>query len=113
MHVVDEVAYDIIALFENGTEEEITRKILAKYPGRPDVTEEEVRLCITDVRALKDSGLLFSEDHFAPMAGTLKERSGDVVKALCLHVAHTCNLNCSYCFASQGKYRWGAGPDVL
>ena len=104
VHVVDEVAYDIIALFENGTEEEITRKILAKYPGRPDVTEEEVRLCITDVRALKDSGLLFSEDHFAPMAGTLKERSGDVVKALCLHVAHTCNLNCSYCFASQGKY---------
>lgn len=38
------------------------------------------------------------------MAGTFKERSGDVVKALCLHVAHTCNLNCAYCFASQGKY---------
>ena len=38
------------------------------------------------------------------MAGTFKERSGDVVKALCLHVAHTCNLNCEYCFASQGKY---------
>ena len=43
-------------------------------------------------------------DTFADMAGTFKERSGDVVKALCLHVAHTCNLNCSYCFASQGKY---------
>ena len=38
------------------------------------------------------------------MAGTLKARTSGVVKALCLHIAHTCNLNCSYCFASQGKY---------
>ena len=104
VHVVDEVAYDIIALFENDGEEDIVRKILEKYAGRPDVTEDDVRQCVADVRALKDSGRLFSEDHFAPMAGTLKERSGDVVKALCLHVAHTCNLNCSYCFASQGRF---------
>ncbi len=104
VHVVDEVAYDIIALFENDTADLITEKILRKYASRPDVTEEDVRQCIADVQALKDSGRLFTEDHYAPMAGTLKERSGDVVKALCLHVAHTCNLNCSYCFASQGKY---------
>ena len=50
------------------------------------------------------AGKLFTPDTFADMAGTFKERSGDVVKALCLHVAHTCNLNCAYCFASQGKY---------
>ena len=55
-------------------------------------------------RAGQATGKLFSPDTFAPLAGTFKERSGDVVKALCLHVAHTCNLNCSYCFASQGKY---------
>ena len=59
---------------------------------------------MTTWSALKQAGKLYTPDTFADMAGTFKERSGDVVKALCLHVAHTCNLNCSYCFASQGKY---------
>ena len=53
---------------------------------------------------MKAQGKLFSEDKFKPLAGKLKEKSAGVIKALCLHVAHTCNLNCSYCFASQGKY---------
>ncbi len=105
VHVVDDVAYDIIALFEGTPEEEIVSSMVSKYAARPDVTEEEVRACIGDVRALRDQGKLFSPDTFAEKAGTLKERSGDVVKALCLHVAHTCNLNCAYCFASQGRYR--------
>ena len=104
VHSVDEVAYDIIAMYESATADEIVRAMMEKYGDREDVTEEEIRLCIGDVEALKQMGKLFTPDTFAPMAGTLKERSGDVVKALCLHVAHTCNLNCSYCFASQGKY---------
>ena len=104
IHVVDEVAYDIIALFEGRTEDQIVEAVLKKYAGRPDVTEEEVRACIGDVQALKQAGKLFTPDTFADMASTFKDRSGDVVKALCLHVAHTCNLNCAYCFASQGKY---------
>ncbi|MDY5350159.1 MAG: thioether cross-link-forming SCIFF peptide maturase [Candidatus Ventricola sp.] len=104
VHSVDEVAYDIIALFETTPEDEIVRQMLDKYGDRPDVTEEDLRACIGDVARLKEMGKLFTPDTFAPMAGTLKERSGDVVKALCLHVAHTCNLNCAYCFASQGKY---------
>ena len=104
IHVVDEVAYDIISMFEHTDADEIVRVISEKYAGREDVTEEEIRLCMGDIAALKEAGKLFSPDTFAPMAGTLKERSGDVVKALCLHVAHTCNLNCAYCFASQGKY---------
>jgi len=104
IHVVDDVAYDIISMFEQTDEHGIVRAISEKYTGRADVTEEEIRLCIGDVRALKEAGKLFSPDTFAPMVGTLKARSGDVVKALCLHVAHTCNLNCAYCFASQGKY---------
>lgn len=104
VHAVDEVAYDIIALYQDKTEDEILAVILEKYKDREDVTEEEVRLCISDVRALKEQGKLFTPDTYAPLADTFKERSGDVVKALCLHVAHTCNLNCSYCFASQGKY---------
>ena len=104
IHVVDEVAYDVIALYESKTQEEIVTELLEKYSGREDVTAEELRLCIQDVEALKNAGKLFTPDTFADMAGTFKERSGDVVKALCLHVAHTCNLNCGYCFASQGKY---------
>ena len=104
IHVVDEVAYDAIALFEDHTPEDITAALLGKYAGRPDVTAEELRQCLADIRSLKDAGKLFTPDAFAPLAGTFKERSGNVVKALCLHVAHTCNLNCAYCFASQGKY---------
>ena len=104
VHSVDDVAYDVIALYETTPAEEIIRLMLDKYGDRPDVTEDDLRACLEDVSALKDAGKLFSPDVFAPMAGTLKERSGDVVKALCLHVAHTCNLNCAYCFASQGKY---------
>ena len=104
IHVVDEVAYDIIALYPDHTPDQITAAMLEKYAGRPDVTEEEIRACIGDVEALVRAGKLYTPDTFADMAGTFKERSGDVVKALCLHVAHTCNLNCAYCFASQGKY---------
>ena len=104
IHAVDEVAYDIIEKFKQESPEEIVRQLLVKYAHREDVTEEELYACIADVAALEKAGKLFTPDTFADMAGTFKERSGDVVKALCLHVAHTCNLNCSYCFASQGKY---------
>ena len=104
IHAVDEVAYDIIEKFKQASPEEIVRELLVKYADRSDVTEEELYACIADVAALEKAGKLFTPDTFADMAGTFKERSGDVVKALCLHVAHTCNLNCSYCFASQGKY---------
>ena len=104
IHVVDEVAYDIIELFPVKASDEIVADMMEKYKDREDVTEEEVRLCIEDVESLVKAGKLYTEDTFADKAGTFKERSGNVIKALCLHVAHTCNLNCSYCFASQGKY---------
>ena len=104
IHAVDDVAYDVIALYPDHEPDEIVRLMLQKYAGREDVTEPELHACLGDVESLKAAGKLFSPDTFAPMAGTLKQRSGDVVKALCLHVAHTCNLNCAYCFASQGKY---------
>ena len=68
------------------------------------MTRSELEECYDQLLALKDAGKLFTEDTFAPMAGELKARTSGVIKALCLHVAHTCNLNCSYCFASQGKY---------
>lgn len=104
VHAVDEVAYDIIGLFESKSREEITAEILGKYKDRGDVTEKDISECLDDIQALKDGGKLFAKDTFEPMAGKLKQKSAGVIKALCLHVAHTCNLNCSYCFASQGKY---------
>ena len=104
VHTVDEVAYDIIDLYQRATEEEIVDEILKKHGHLPDVTREEILGCIEDVRALQASGKLFSEDRYENLAVNFKNNS-KVIKALCLHVAHTCNLNCSYCFASQGKYQ--------
>ena len=104
VHAVDEVAYDIIAMYKSSTEEEIVAAMLEKYADMPDVTREDVILCIGDVKALEESGKLYSEDKYEKLAYNYKNNS-NVIKALCLHVAHTCNLNCSYCFASQGKYQ--------
>ena len=104
VHVVDEVAYDMIAMFESHSREEIIAKIMEIYTGNEEVTEPEVEDCYDQIVELKNSGKLFAPDTFEPMAGALKQKTSNVVKALCLHVAHTCNLNCAYCFASQGKY---------
>lgn len=101
VHLVDEVAYDIIEMYEHHSRQEITAKIIEKYS---EITPNEVNECCDDIESLKSAGKLFTEDTFKPMAGDLKKKSAGVIKALCLHVAHTCNLNCSYCFASQGKY---------
>ena len=101
VHVVDEVAYDIIGLFEEKSREDILAAMAEKYP---EIAADEISRCYDQVQGLKDAGKLFAPDTFEPMAGKLKEKTAGVVKALCLHVAHTCNLNCSYCFASQGKY---------
>ncbi|MBR3268277.1 MAG: thioether cross-link-forming SCIFF peptide maturase [Oscillospiraceae bacterium] len=104
VHVVDEIAYDLIALFPAMPREAAEQKVWEKYQGKPELTRAEISECYDDILALKAAGKLFTPDTFEPMAGTLKQKTAGVVKALCLHVAHTCNLNCSYCFASQGKY---------
>ena len=101
IHVVDDIAYDIIAGFEKAERGEVIKKTAEKYK---DIPFDEVIECHDNILALKDSGKLFVSDTFEAMAGTLKAKTSGVVKALCLHIAHTCNLNCSYCFASQGKY---------
>ena len=103
IHVVDDVAYDMIAMYESATPEEIVAAMLEKYGDRPDVTEDDLRDCLADIEELKRQKKLFSEDIYKGIAFDFKNRSRDI-KALCLHVAHSCNLNCQYCFASQGKY---------
>ena len=102
VHLVDEVAYDLIAGWETEARDALIARLAAKYADRTDAAE--LGAAWDQLAALKEAGKLFTPDTYAPMAGQLKAKTSGVVKALCLHVAHTCNLNCSYCFASQGKY---------
>lgn len=104
MHVVDDVAYDVIELYEKKSRDEIISELTKKYEDSEDVTATDIGECYDQITELKDMGKLFTPDTFEPMADTLKAKTAGVVKALCLHIAHTCNLNCSYCFASQGHY---------
>ena len=109
VHAVDELAYDAIALVDAGkNEQEITSELLTKYADKPEVTAEEIHGCLEAIEDLRQQGRLFTEDTYADKAFDFKNRS-TVVKALCLHVAHVCNLNCSYCFAAQGKFNGKAG----
>ena len=101
IHEVDDVTYDMIAMYRTTPRNEMFETLLKRYP---DVPAEELSVIYEEIAELEEDGKLFAEDTFAPMAGELKARTSGVVKALCLHVAHTCNLNCSYCFASQGRF---------
>ena len=107
VHCVDDVSYDIISLYDKNVEkEDIKKQILEKYP---ELTKEDVEEAIGEVDTLIQNKQLFTKDIFKGQNLDLKKRD-TVVKALCLHVAHTCNLNCEYCFAGQGKYH---GEDAI
>lgn len=107
VHCVDEVAYDIIEMLAAGIDrDKITADILQKYKNVPEVTKAEITDVFEDVEELKKQGKLFSEDIYAKMSHEFKERQS-VIKAICLHVAHDCNLACKYCFAEEGEYQQG------
>ena len=101
VHVVDDVAYDMIDTFESGDKEHVISAVSVMHP---EASEMDLLECYSQILSLKENGKLFAPDTFEAMAGQLKQKTAGVVKALCLHIAHTCNLNCAYCFASQGKY---------
>ncbi len=103
VHSVDEATYDIITMYESKSRDEIKSYILDKYKNQDDVTPEEIDLCFKDIDALIKDGRLFAKDTFEAEAVNFKRRQG-VVKAICLHVAHDCNLACKYCFAGKGEY---------
>lgn len=110
VHVVDDVAYDIIAMIEKEEKKAIIDAMIKKYEGKDGITKDDIYECFEQVESLIDSGKLLAPDTFKEAAGDLKAKSKGIIKALCLHVAHTCNLNCEYCFASQGKYH---GEDAI
>ena len=105
VHVVDEVAFDIISDYDKKSKEEITAEAIKNH----GVTEQDVLAVFEDIEALKADGKLFTEDKFRALAKEFKKRQS-VIKALCLHVAHDCNLACKYCFACEGEYH---GPKGL
>ena len=105
VHVVDEVAFDIISAYDKKEKEEIIAEVTAAH----GVTAEDVKAIFEDIEALKSEGKLFTEDKFRALAKEFKKRQS-VIKALCLHVAHDCNLACKYCFACEGEYH---GPKGL
>lgn len=106
VHVTDDLAYDAIHLIDSGmSEEAATEKLRTLHP---EASAEELADTFADIHELTEQGKLFTKDVYEKAAGYLKQQS-TVVKALCLLVAHTCDLNCSYCFASQGKFHGKEG----
>ena len=104
VHVVDDLAYEIIVLYENNSMEEIVTMMQEKYVHRfRHLRGGKFEKPSADIEELKKDGQLFTEDEYKDLSIDLINRQ-TYVKALCLNVAHTCNLSCEYCFASQGKY---------
>lgn len=105
VHVVDDLVYDIIALYENMDTEAIVTEIMERYRVAGTVVkEQEIREAIEEMEELKEQGSLFTEDIYKNYIIDFKKRQ-TVVKALCLHIAHDCNLACRYCFAEEGEYK--------
>ena len=100
VHVVDEVAFEVINKYETRSKEEIILELSAKYP---EISADDVRDIFADIEELKSEGKLFSQDAYKDLQIDLKARQTNL-KALCLHIAHDCNLCCKYCFAGEGEY---------
>ncbi len=98
VHIADDVMYDAVEGLARGLGEEAVLAAAAEKYG-----EEEAREALGEIGELREAGMLFSEEPYAPSVEAFAKRT-PVVKALCLHVAHDCNLACRYCFAEEGEY---------
>lgn len=98
VHVVDELVYDVIGLLDEGQEEAVVYEKL-----KDTYKKDDIQTALKEIQELKDAEMLFTEDIYRNAIEHFKERE-TVVKALCLHIAHDCNLACRYCFAEEGEY---------
>lgn len=96
VHVVDEVAYRVLDFYKENTKEEIIEILKDEY------SKEQVEEAYAEMESLEKEGLLYSPDTYELHPSFVDRKP--VVKALCLHVAHDCNLKCKYCFAAQGDF---------
>lgn len=107
VHVVDDIVYEMIPLIEplytEGIRDADTVKAAVLHLVKLDSSREEIEEAVEEVLFLAKEGQLFSEDLYEAYIGDFKKRP-TVVKALCLHIAHDCNLACRYCFAEEGEY---------
>ena len=100
VHAVDDVAFEVIDKYESRSKEEIILELCDKYP---EITADDIEEIFQDIEELKKEGKLFSEDKFKDLQIDIKARPTQL-KALCLHIAHDCNMCCKYCFAGEGEY---------
>ena len=100
VHAVDEVAFEVIDKYESRSKEEIILELCDKYP---EITADDIEEIFQDIEELQKEGKLFSEDKFKDLQIDIKARPTQL-KALCLHIAHDCNMCCKYCFAGEGEY---------
>ena len=103
VHVVDDITYDVIELYEKTRENGVETDLSLLEKELPQYSSGELQETLEEVEALKESGELFAEDEYQQYVIDFKKRK-TVVKALCLHIAHDCNLGCRYCFAEEGEY---------
>ena len=107
VHVVDELTYQVIPLVEEALAQRFTTvEALTAYVAERLSEEEDsadLQEVVGELLELKEAGMLFTEDIYENYIGAFQNRE-TVVKALCLHIAHDCNLACKYCFAEEGEY---------
>ena len=96
IHVVDEVTYEVLPYMEEGLD---TAAIVGKLGDQ--FSEEDIKTSVAECEKLKADGMLFTRDVYENAIDTFTKNRQTVVKALCLHIAHDCNLACRYCFAEE------------
>ena len=104
VHLLDDISYAVSGLIDENMTEKCPESVVEALP---QYAADDVREAYGELYELKKAGQLFAEDDYIDVSRYIPV--GAPVKALCLHVAHTCNLNCSYCFAAQGKFHGEAG----
>lgn len=109
VHVVDDVVYDLIPVLEDAVKKKCPKDRLLFLAGQAlqeagaSYGKEEVAEAVDEIVELAEAEMLYTEDIYEPYIQEFKDRE-TVVKALCLHIAHDCNLACKYCFAEEGEY---------
>ncbi|MBZ2173969.1 thioether cross-link-forming SCIFF peptide maturase [Schnuerera sp. xch1] len=96
VHIVDEIVYDILDYYKKNSLDEIVELFNAKYD------KNNIVQAYKEISKLEEEELLYSKETNVE---NIRYNKDNVVKALCLHVAHDCNLRCKYCFASQGDFK--------
>ena len=99
IHLVDRVTYEILPWIEEGLSVD---EMCTKCGG--EFSRTDIETAYKECQTLKEQGMLFTEDAYEKVIDAFMENRQPVVKAMCLHIAHDCNLACRYCFAEEGEY---------